>query len=132
MPRDKIEKKSNSIQLKDWGPLCNFTRLTHLSRWRREKGRERRRIITRASLCPDSWYMSAHHIEGRRMLQTPLQKGTKSHWKAPHALTTSFIYRKTRTPLNPRDSWKKKKPTSKTENAPWPWEKKKMTPMAIQ
>jgi len=45
---DEIKKttKSNSIQIKDREPLCNFTRPTQ--RWRRDK-RGGRKITTRAS-----------------------------------------------------------------------------------
>jgi 5-methylcytosine-specific restriction endonuclease McrA len=41
MSIDEIKKttKSNSIQLKDRGPLCNFTRPTQ--RWRKEKKKKK-------------------------------------------------------------------------------------------
>jgi len=48
MSINEIEKKNklNSIQLKDWGPLYNFARPSHLLRYRIEKRKGRRKLLS--------------------------------------------------------------------------------------
>jgi len=63
---EEIEKKKlNSIQLNEWGLLCNFASPTHLWCWgeRKEEG-----IIARAPPCHRGQHVSTHCVKGGMML----------------------------------------------------------------
>jgi hypothetical protein len=128
--------KFNLIQFKDWGSVCNFARLAHLLRWRREKRGRRRKIIIETSSCNEGGHASTHCVEGGVMLRTPPWKAMRGDWEALHmppkrqcrlppagACTNFFIYQKTRTPLTHVIIAKNQ--GQKTKNALWPQAKKK-------
>jgi len=51
----------------------------HLLRWRREKRRGMRKIITEVSPCHEGQHMLPHCVECDAMLQTPPRKATNDH-----------------------------------------------------
>jgi hypothetical protein len=75
--------KSNSIQLEEWGPLCNFARPTHLLRWRREKRGEEKNC-RQSSFMP--WMPTRAAPPCRRwcLLRTPPRKATNGNRKELH------------------------------------------------